>query len=455
MPFYNLFGVEQYKLNTYPLNLLYLATFMRRNGYACEILDGEILQFNIKQKNKNDISTSISKAMNTNANQITMIMGDENHEVWQTLRDKILERKPDLIGITCYSSSMNAARNMCNLIKQKTNIPIVIGGPHVSAIPKASLQFSEADYAVSGEGEVTLLELVKKIEGRDSHSIDGLYYWQGANVVCDGNRNLIADVNTIPIPDRQLLDMDKYCNDTHLILTTRGCPYDCGYCASEVTWERKIRYRSVDSLIEELTMLRDLFNAKFIRIVDDTFTLNKKRVLSICNEIKKNGLDTIMYSAGARIETLDEEVIAALKQANFETLSLGIESASPKILKTMDKNMDIKKASNVIKLMKEAGIKSHTFFMIGYPNENLDDIQLSKDFISKTKPTEIEINMVTPYPGTRLWYDVFGETDPSKTHNWFQWFHQGIATHNVDFDLEAEYANFIEFINDYKSATIS
>lgn len=425
---------------------------MNRNGYESEVLDGEIQQFNIEQKAKNEVNASISKVMHSNTSIIREIMEQPKHQVWIQLRDEILRRKPDVLGITCYSSSMNAVKYICNLVKEDSDIPIIIGGPHVSALPEASLRFSNADYAIFGEGENTLLELIKRIEEKKATLVDGLCCRQDSQVIFGGKRGLIEEIDTLPIPDRQLVDLKNYKSHTHVIITSRGCPYDCGYCASKVTWTRKVRFRSVDSVIEEIKLLKEKFGAKFIRIVDDIFTLRKKRVLRICNQIEELGLDTIRFSGGARVETLDEEIVAGLKRANFETITLGIESASPKVLELMDKRMSLKKATNAIKLLNDAGIRSHAFFMIGYPKENLGDVQKSKDFIANVRPREVEVNMVTPYPGTKLWDEVFGTIGPYEIRNWYQWFHQGIATHQVSFDLNAEYEEFLKFVTNYQKS---
>ncbi len=232
--------------------------------------------------------------------------------------------------------------------------------------------------------------------------------------------------------------------------------------------------RSVGAIVEELQTLRlaadsepssgtavdkdrhgeDPFDSRpgrwVVKVVDDTFTVNRKRTLELLDEIIAAGLNCFEFTGGVRADTLDETLVSKMREANFRRVTLGVESGSPRILKMIRKgetNEDVKRA---VKLLRGAGICSHTFFMIGLPDETLEDVELSKKLIMDVQPDHVEINMVTPYPGTDIFNKLILE-DPAKIDRWYRWFHQGMATHSdrLGFDLDRAYEDFLAFAREY------
>jgi radical SAM superfamily enzyme YgiQ (UPF0313 family) len=190
-----------------------------------------------------------------------------------------------------------------------------------------------------------------------------------------------------------------------------------------------------------------------VKIVDDTFTLNRKRTIRILDGIIENGLNRFEFTGGVRADTLDETVVQRMREANFKRVTLGVESGSPAILRMIHKgetNEDVKRA---LRLLREAGIHSHAFFMIGFPDETAEDIELSKKLIREAQPDHVEINMVTPYPGTALFQKLMPE-DPLEIDRWYRWFHQGMSTHSdqLAYDLDAAYDEFLEFARHYHAS---
>ena len=187
-----------------------------------------------------------------------------------------------------------------------------------------------------------------------------------------------------------------------------------------------------------------------VKILDDTFTVNRKRTLDLLDQIVDRGLNRFEFTGGVRADTLDELMVNKMAAANFRRVTLGVESGSPRILKMIRKgetNEDVRKA---IGLLRDAGIYSHAFFMIGLPGETLEDIELTKKLIMEVRPDHVEINMVTPYPGTDIFEKLIPE-DPSKIDRWYRWFHQGLATHSelLGYDLDKAYRDFLEFAKEY------
>ena len=192
-----------------------------------------------------------------------------------------------------------------------------------------------------------------------------------------------------------------------------------------------------------------------VKVVDDTFTVNRKRTLELLDEIITAGLNCFEFTGGVRADTLDEVLVTKMREANFRRVTLGVESGSPRILKMIRKgetNEDVKRA---IGLLRKAGIRSHAFFMIGLPDETPEDVELSKKLIQDVQPDHVEINMVTPYPGTDIFARLIPE-DPAKIDRWYRWFHQGMATHSdrLGYDLDRAYEDFLAFAREYHEGRV-
>ncbi|MFC1590154.1 B12-binding domain-containing radical SAM protein [Candidatus Omnitrophota bacterium] len=448
-PFYSLLNAADYKLNTYPLQLGYLAACAGRVGWDTGFVDGEDLDAGDILKEAAGMSKSeyIEFTMHDNITKIDKIMQSADHPVWGGLADEILTTGPDLIGITCYSSSMNSVKLLCENIKRRANVPIILGGIHPTSLPVHSLKYTKADMVVVGEGETTLTELLRICpDGGQSrlNKIEGLAYkTPDGGIIVNKARGNIDDLDSLPFPDRDFFDKGAYSGD--VMSTSRGCPFSCNYCASKVMWQRKVRFRGVESVLAELTTLRDKYNSSFIRIVDDTFTLKRERVMDLCRGIQEKGLNSIRFSLGSRVDRLDEEMAGELKKSGVETVTLGIESASPRILKFIEKNETLKAMADSIRILKRFDIQSHAFFMIGFPGETKADIEMSKEFIASHRPDYCEVNMVTPYPGTPLW-DMTMKDKEYSVDNWYQRFHQGLsAGFDLPYDLNEEYESFVRF----------
>jgi radical SAM superfamily enzyme YgiQ (UPF0313 family) len=190
-----------------------------------------------------------------------------------------------------------------------------------------------------------------------------------------------------------------------------------------------------------------------VKIVDDMFTVNKKRIMKLLDEIIDRGLNRFEFTGGVRADSLDKELVDRMKAANIQRVTLGVESGSPRILKLVHKGETNEHVKRAVNLLREAGIKSHTFFMIGFPDETPEDIEMSKRLIEDIKPDHVEINMVTPYPGTEL-FDMLIDEDPSNIDRWYRWFHQGISTHSprIGYDLDKAYEDFLDFTRQYHAS---
>jgi radical SAM superfamily enzyme YgiQ (UPF0313 family) len=253
-----------------------------------------------------------------NFDVMTKVVNDPEHKVWKFLVQEIIKTKPDIVGFSCYTTDVIGVKILANLVKKTfPDIPIVLGGPHVNALPAGVLDFiKSADYAIFGEGEETFSELLNLLSnGKPSiETIAGLVYRKNGHIKKNESRLFRQDMDLFPFPDRTLGYRSNYKYDD-LITTSRGCPFKCIYCTSRGTWRNKVRFRSVENVIQEIRLLRELFDTQRITLIDDTFTFNKRHVIALCQAIIDNGLNKIDYSATSRVDTLDEERIEMLVAA--------------------------------------------------------------------------------------------------------------------------------------------
>jgi radical SAM superfamily enzyme YgiQ (UPF0313 family) len=462
-PFYALFGVTTPKMKTYPLNLLYLATFLReRSHHVAAVVDGE----NVSVPTLLPLGASPDDPeiiMNRGIPRMVDVVENPDHELWVELERRILAEQPHMVGISCNSGNMDTAAVIVKRIKRH-GVPVILGGPHPTVLPEQSIAYTAADMVAIGESEQTLVRVMATLERSGSLADVPSIAWKNRGEVRVNLRGGPAvEIDDFPIPDRSFIDRSDYFGD--VLLTGRGCPFDCAYCASRNIWGRKARLRSVPSIIQELMLLRESALSSengpgirpgpwVVKVVDDTFTVNKKRTLELVTAILENGLNCFEFTGGVRADTLDESLVKRMREANFQRVTLGVESGSPKILKMIRKgetNEDVKRA---LALLREAGIRSHAFFMIGFPGETPEDIEQTKRLILESQPDYVEINMVTPYPGTDLFSRLIGE-DPARIDQWYRWFHQGMATHSdkLGFDLDVAYAEFSAFAREFNTRT--
>jgi len=403
-PFFKLYGIEK---SHFPLSIGYLASTLEKAGHNVSFIDGEVLDYNLYNGllYKGIINAAMFYAdpyfIERRFNIVSKIMEDKDSDVWDLLVEKIVQTKPGLVGISCYTVNMTAVSIIAKKIKAAMgDIPIVVGGIHPTSNPQKTLDEIESiDYAVAGEGENTLRELAGEIAagGRSSLRIDGVLS-RGSSYFKP--RALIQDVDSIPLPRRDFYDQSNYIFGSPL-LTARGCMYQCVFCASHVMWTRKVRSRSVANVIDELKLLKSRFGAKRIRILDDTFVFNKRWVMEFCDRLSREGL-SFSFNCSGRINTVDEELFRTLRGAGFDSIAFGVESGSPRVIERIRKNIDLSKVADVIKMANKYGFDTTSFFMTGHEGETVEDIRMSEELFRRSMSKRGELSMLIPYAGTEV-----------------------------------------------------
>ncbi|NLM17601.1 MAG: radical SAM protein [Candidatus Riflebacteria bacterium] len=379
----------------FPLGPAYLAGALKQAGHVCKILDTDAAE-------GNDGEVDFTKEYDTYSHYIEALNNKE-HPTWKVMGKIVFAEKPDVIGISAMTSKFGTAIQTARLCKRiLPETPIIIGGPHATAMPELTMKLQEADYVLRGESEDSIVELIKAIEeNKGFEKIRGLSWRNGSEIIHNPDRPFNKNLDSIPLPDREaLMNPEAYTSeDMGVILTTRGCPYSCSYCFH--MWNRTVRYRSVSSVINEIEETHRLFGTTHFSIKDDSFTVNKKHVKALCEAFNK--LDfPITFSCTTRADIIDDELLSVMKKAGLIQLSIGIESGSPKVLQQTDKGINHKQILKASRLLNKHGIFWTGYFMIGLPEETEEDIIMTWRFLKRANPYFGGLGVYSPFPRTKL-----------------------------------------------------
>src|SRR3989338_1422057 len=369
--------IESYSSTLPPLGLLYIAGVLEKNGFNVKVFD-------IYPYDDRDISALISY-------------------------------RPDVVGMTILTDYVSRSLYISDIIHLEIpNSLFIIGGVHVTSLPEESLLEFKARIAIICEAEYTMLELCSHI-AENSNWIDtrGIGFLSDAGVyVHTQPRPFISDLDELPFPARHLLKFEDYLIPPGIIrgywserstavMTSRGCPFECIWCGSQCTFGRKVRYRSIDNVLDEFEQLIKDFQVDAIWIVDDTFTLKKERVIEFCEKIIKRKIK-LTLGCQAHVKTADEEMFKMMKKAGFIQVDFGVESGSDKVLRSLKKNSDAVSIKTAFKLAKKSGLRTLATFMFGSPSEREADVEATMRLAKEINPNFASSFFITPYPGTEL-----------------------------------------------------
>lgn len=318
------------------------------------------------------------------------------------LNNRIKNINPNIVGIYAttplFTKTKKIAKNIKILNKE---IKIILGGPHVTALPEESLRECKyIDFVVRGEGETTMVNLCQSIEKRVKYpKIKGISLRYNDKIISFPNRRKIENLDNLPNLPLHLLKVNLY--QSIPISTSRGCPFKCIFCYP--MFGNSVRFRTSQKVIDEIEFLVNKYNVNFINFVDDTFTLNKKRALEIFDKIIERGLNKkIKWGCTTRVDSVDKELLQKMKDSGCVRISFGVESGNPKILKSIKKGITIEQVYNAFKYCNDVGIETLAFFMLGHPLETEKTIKETISLAKKIKPTHVEFGIMTPLPGTEL-----------------------------------------------------
>lgn len=317
------------------------------------------------------------------------------------LKEKIFSFNPDLIGISLMSFMYKRSYEIIKFAKEmSSSLHVVAGGPHVSALREKLLKdCPEIDYGVTFEGEDTIVELCK---GKDLSKIKGLIYKNGKTIFVNDQRLFKGNLDEVPFPKYEKFPLRKYVTEEIGIVTSRGCPFNCVFCFAAMG--KKWRKRSPMSVIEEIQYWYDRGYRQF-SIFDDNFTLDRDRVIEICEEIKRRDFKGIEFNCtnGVRADQVSYEILKVMKEAGFKYICFGVEAGNNKVLRNINKGENIEIMEMAIKNAIDLGYIVTLFFLVGSPGETVDDLNDSVNLALKYPVFDARFYNLIPFPQTKLY----------------------------------------------------
>lgn len=341
------------------------------------------------------------------------------------VREEIIRRQPDVIGIRVWSHQVGIVDRYLDAFKEALpKVKIIVGGPHPTMVPEFIQSRQKIDFAVGGEAEESVVEILRYIQGDrlDTAGIPGLIERVGENELRKNPlaRNSKLDQYGVDWEALQLRDYHRLNQRTTaydhgrkkngFIFTTRGCPYPCTYCAAGATNGKKIRATSAARAIADIRFLYEKYGVRHFNIMDDNFTFYREHVLEFCQEFLRirHEIPGISFHNpnGVRVDRLDDEMLSLMRECNWRWLHIGIESASPQTLKRMRKRLDIELVEKNIAMIRRHGIRVWGFFILGFLDETSSDLEETINFAVRSKLTAASFSLFSPIPGTDVYREL-------------------------------------------------
>ncbi len=326
----------------------------------------------------------------------------------EKLKAQLDEFQPDVVGSTSVTLNFPAAAGIISTAKRyRPSLITMMGGPHVSFTAERSLaDYPGIDLIVRGEGERTIAELMaEEMNPSAWEKIRGLAFRQDGGIVMTDSQPFIEDLDTLPLPARHLLPLSRYqaLGYSISIITSRGCPYSCIFCQGRRMVGNRVRLRSAPLVVDEIEQIL-AYGIDRINVADDLFVSQSGRVKEVCGEILRRGL-RFSWSAFARVNTVDRETLKLMREAGCDSVSFGVETGNPDLLKRIRKGITREQVREAVDLCKETGIIAHTSFIVGLPGETPETLKETGEFAAGLGSL-YGYHFLTPFPGTTVREEV-------------------------------------------------
>ncbi len=363
----------------------------------------------------------VAAALENDGHEVMIIdMPAEAKDVDEVKED--IERfHSDVVGVYCATYRVNHANDVINTAKDvDVSIKTLMGGPHASLLAEDCMKNGNLDAVVCGEGEITTPELMRTWEsGGNLAKVKGIVFRKGGGIVRNPPREL-ADVDSLPYPARHLLPMDEYklfgTFKLGTMISSRGCTYGCHYCSVAAIYGRKWRPRNPKRIVDEMEYLQKNYDIDVLTFMDDNFDLDKKRVMTLCDEIRERDLDILWgYQSASVIK--DEEMLKKLRNVGCRILTYSIETSSRKSIDVMKKKINMQQVRDVFQISKELGMIRIANIILGLPGETKKDVEESIELARALDPEYALFFLPTPYPGTKF-YETAEKMGMIKELDW-------------------------------------
>lgn len=335
-----------------------------------------------------------------------------NFSGWSTadISRQVSNLKPEIVGISQWTHNRHASMDLAGLIRKLVpGCSIIMGGAHATFSFKEILhKNSPVDCVVLGEGEETLLELIRHLhDGRDLHDVSGIAFRCNDDIIVSPPRSPLHGLDKLPITVSYLehsIGVDKELQ-SEFIITTRGCPSACYFCSSPKFWQRTVRFRSPQNIVNEIKYIRARYGLIYFSLRDDTFTADRARTIEFCRLLIEQRL-YVMWNCQSRVTTLDEELLVWMKRAGCECVQLGVESGSQRILAQLGKSITPLQVEQAAGLIRKVGINLSIYLITDIPGETEDDLRQTMDLVRRIRPDDGYVSPLAYFPGTRLFEDA-------------------------------------------------
>jgi len=406
-----------------PLGIAYLAAVLKQNNFDVSILDMHILALNPED-----------------------IIGHYRKET------------PRIIALSATTPTFPNAVKIAKLIKawdEKTIV--VLGGVHATCLPDECVAFECFDYIVVGEGELTMLELVNSLIHKSIpiEAVNGLVFKSGNEIHATKPRQWLENLDSLPLPARELLDIDSYYQKGSII-SSRGCPYHCNYCSCAVIAGHTYRVHSVDYVLNEIEFLMNHYDIKHFDFHDDTFNFYSERVFDFCRKVKERQLE-FHWGCFCRVTNFNDEIAQAMKDSGCNVIQFGVEAGNQTVLDSIKKKIRLDEIEKAVASAKKAKIESISCgFIIGHAQDTEETINQTIDFgvrLSKIGASNLTISILTPYPATEVYNNLGKNGIKLLTKNWEQFIFSRVVIEHKNITQEKLRELYVKGVEQFLNAS--